>query len=129
MKADDERGELVGAFIVVEGDEVLCIKESGQVTRSAIDESLRATGRDTKGVKFGGVTASDRVAVVARSVERAPEIEEAAEEAADAAESADSADGATIDEGASAPSAGSTPEDDASQSPTDRNVDSDTEES
>jgi DNA gyrase subunit A len=129
MKADDERGELVGAFIVVEGDEVLCIKESGQVTRSAIDESLRATGRDTKGVKFVGVTASDRVAVVARSVERAPEIEEAAEEAADAADSADSADGATIDEGASAPSAGSTPEDDASHSPTDRNVDSDTEES
>ncbi|HET6697989.1 MAG TPA: DNA gyrase subunit A, partial [Nocardioidaceae bacterium] len=129
MKADDERGDLVGAFIVVEGDEVLCIKESGQVTRSAIDESLRATGRDTKGVKFVGVTASDRVAVVARSVERAPEIEEAAEEAADAAESADSADGATIDEGASSPSAGSTPEDDASQSPTDRNVDSDTEES
>ncbi len=75
MKYDDERGNLVGAFIVVEGDEVLSIKESGQVTRSAIDEELRPTGRDTKGVKFVGVSGSDRVLVVARSVERAAEIE------------------------------------------------------
>ena len=76
MKADDERGHLVGAFIVVEGDEVLSIKESGQVTRSAIDDTLRPTGRDTKGVKFVGVSGGDRVAVVARSVEQAAEIEE-----------------------------------------------------
>ena len=81
MKQDDDRGNLVGAFIVVEGDEVLAIKQSGQVTRSAIDHHLRPTGRDTKGVKFVGVTASDGVAQVARSVERAPEIEEAVEEA------------------------------------------------
>ena len=76
MKADDERGHLVGAFIVVEGDEVLSIKESGQVTRSAIDDTLRPTGRDTKGVKFVGVRDGDRVAVVARSVDQAAEIEE-----------------------------------------------------
>ncbi|MDQ3485804.1 MAG: DNA gyrase subunit A, partial [Actinomycetota bacterium] len=67
MKQDDDRGNLVGAFIVVEGDEVLAIKQSGQVTRSAIDHHLRPTGRDTKGVKFVGVTASDGVAQVARS--------------------------------------------------------------
>ena len=60
MKQDDDRGNLVGAFIVVEGDEVLAIKQSGQVTRSAIDEHLRPTGRDTKGVKFVGVTKGDR---------------------------------------------------------------------
>jgi DNA gyrase subunit A len=83
MKHDDERGDLVGAFIVVEGDEVLCIKQSGQVTRSAIDEHLRPTGRDTKGVKFVGVGDGDNVVVVARSVERAAELDEAAEEAAD----------------------------------------------
>ncbi len=81
MKQDDDRGSLVGAFIVVEGDEVLAIKQSGQVTRSAVDEHLRPTGRDTKGVRFVGVTAGDGVAVVARSVERAPEIEEAVEAA------------------------------------------------
>ncbi|HET7358189.1 MAG TPA: DNA gyrase subunit A [Nocardioidaceae bacterium] len=84
MKADDERGHLVGAFIVVEGDEVLSIKESGQVTRSAIDDTLRPTGRDTKGVKFVGVRGGDRVAVVARSVEQAAEIEEEPETDPDA---------------------------------------------
>jgi DNA gyrase subunit A len=81
MKQDDERGNLVGAFIVVEGDEVLAIKQSGQVTRSAIDEHLRPTGRDTKGVRFVGVSEGDGVAQVARSVERATEIDEAVEEA------------------------------------------------
>jgi DNA gyrase subunit A len=81
MKQDDERGNLVGSFIVVEGDEVLAIKQSGQVTRSAIDEHLRPTGRDTKGVRFVGVSEGDGVAQVARSVERATEIEEAVEEA------------------------------------------------
>ncbi len=71
MKQDDDRGNLVGGFIVVDGDEVLCIKQSGQVTRSAIDDHLRPTSRDTKGVKFVGVNAGDAVAVVARSVESA----------------------------------------------------------
>ncbi len=88
MKADEERGSLVGAFIVVEGDEVLSIRDSGQVTRSAIDEELRPTGRDTKGVKFVGVTDNDRVAVVARSVERAAEIDDP-----DAEEPAEERDG------------------------------------
>jgi DNA gyrase subunit A len=71
MKQDDDRGNLVGGFIVVDADEVLCIKQSGQVTRSAIDDHLRPTSRDTKGVKFVGVNAGDAVAVVARSVESA----------------------------------------------------------
>jgi DNA gyrase subunit A len=70
MKQDNDRGNLVGAFIVVDGDEILSIKQSGQVTRSAIDEQLRPTGRDTKGVKFVGVGPKDSVVVVARSVER-----------------------------------------------------------
>jgi DNA gyrase subunit A len=69
MKQDDDRGNLVGGFIVVDGDEVLSIKTSGQVTRSAIDDHLRPTSRDTKGVKFVGIKGGDSVAVVARSVE------------------------------------------------------------
>jgi len=98
MKQDDERGNLVGAFIVVEGDEVLSIKQSGQVTRSAIDENLRPTGRDTKGVKFVGVSNGDSVVVVARSVERAPEIDDAIDDAVE--KEADSVDGVTIDDDA-----------------------------
>ncbi|HZJ05955.1 MAG TPA: DNA gyrase subunit A [Nocardioidaceae bacterium] len=89
MKQDDDRGNLVGAFIVVEGDEILAIKASGQVTRSAIDDQLRPTRRDTKGVKFVGVGKSDSVAVVARSVERAAEIDAVTGEEPD--------DGATIE--------------------------------
>jgi DNA gyrase subunit A len=71
MKQDDDRGNLVGGFIVVDGDEVLAIKQSGQVTRSAIDDSLRPLSRDTMGIRFVGVSAGDAVAVVARSVESA----------------------------------------------------------
>jgi len=104
MKQDDDRGNLVGAFIVVEGDEVLAIKQSGQVTRSAVDEHLRPTGRDTKGVRFVGVRAGDQVAVVARSVERAPEIDEAVENALTADDQTagmdESGTDATIDEAA-----------------------------
>jgi DNA gyrase subunit A len=125
MKQDDERGNLVGAFIVVEGDEVLAIKQSGQVTRSAIDEHLRPTGRDTKGVKFVGVNGGDSVVVVARSVERAPEIDEAIEAAEAASETSsetgDSGSGATdatIDEGASA-NGGSEPTDETEDPGTD----------
>jgi DNA gyrase subunit A len=73
MKQDDDRGTLVGGFIVQEGDEVLAIKNSGQVTRSAVDEHLRPTSRHTKGVRFVGVKGEDAVAVVARSVESAVE--------------------------------------------------------
>ncbi len=114
MKQDDDRGNLVGGFIVVEGDEVLAIKQSGQVTRSAIDDNLRPTGRDTKGVKFVGVGEGDQVVNVARSVEskleegddadEAGELEDA-EGAADALVSSESsvlAEDATIGEGGDA---------------------------
>ena len=96
MKQDDDRGSLVGGFIVIDGDEVLCIKQSGQVTRSAIDDHLRPTSRDTKGVKFVGVSASDAVAQVARSVESRLEhnLEALTPEAAAAVEAAG---GATIE--------------------------------
>jgi DNA gyrase subunit A len=119
MKQDDERGRLVGAFIVVEGDEVLAIKQSGQVTRSAIDENLRPTGRDTKGVRFVGVSEGDGVAQVARSVERAPEIDEAAEAAGDADVDAADREGATIDGDPAADDAAAGPGGSAGESPID----------
>ncbi len=70
--ANEERGNLVGAFIVVDGDEVLSITQGGQVVRSPINDDFRATGRSTMGVKFVTPKEGDAVAVVARSVE-APE--------------------------------------------------------
>ena len=67
--ANEDRGGLVGAFIVVEGDEILSITQGGQVVRSPINAEFRATGRDTMGVKFVTPKADDAVAVVTRSVE------------------------------------------------------------
>jgi DNA gyrase subunit A len=67
--SDEKRGGLVGAFIVVEGDEILSITNSGQVVRSPIDDNFPAKGRSTMGVKFVTPKKGDAVAVVARSVE------------------------------------------------------------
>ena len=74
--ANEDRGGLVGAFIVVEGDEILSITQAGQVVRSPINAEFRATGRDTMGVKFVTPKGGDAVAVVTRSVET-PEVVEA----------------------------------------------------
>ncbi|MCD6639091.1 MAG: DNA gyrase subunit A, partial [Nocardioides sp.] len=98
--ANEDRGGLVGAFIVEDGDEVLSITSGGQVVRSPIDPNFRATGRSTQGVKFVTPKKGDTVAVVARSVEaRADEeAEDTPEEGAEAvAESPEVAGGATID--------------------------------
>ncbi len=81
MQLNGDRGNLVGAFIVEEGDEVLSVTSSGQVVRSPIDEEFRPKGRSTMGVTFVKLKNSDTVSVVARSVERASEIDEAAAEA------------------------------------------------
>ncbi len=69
MKLHDRRGSLVGAIVVSTRDEVLAIKTSGQVTRSAaVDVPVK--GRDTMGVKFVGVTGDDQVIAIARNIER-----------------------------------------------------------
>ncbi|GAB3652989.1 DNA gyrase subunit A [Nocardioides korecus] len=97
--ANEDRGGLVGAFIVVEGDEILSVTSGGQVVRSPIDDQFRATGRSTMGVKFVTPKRGDSVAVVARSVEADAEVEEAVEEAVADAEQggAEPGDGATSD--------------------------------
>ncbi|WP_237690291.1 DNA gyrase subunit A [Nocardioides panacisoli] len=104
-----DRGGLVGAFIVEDGDEVLSITQSGQVVRSPINEDFRPTGRATQGVKFVTPKSGDAVALVARSVETTAAEEEAEEAAAEegaepaeagvegAVESADQGSGATIE--------------------------------
>jgi DNA gyrase subunit A len=106
MQQNDDRGNLVGAFIVEEGDEVLSVTSSGQVVRSPINEELRPKGRSTMGVTFVKLKKGDSVSVVARSIERAAEIDEAVDEAVEGAvEDADTEpgtapDGATIVDGA-----------------------------
>jgi DNA gyrase subunit A len=117
---------LVGGFIVVDGDEVLAIKQSGQVTRSAIDESLRATSRDTKGVKFVGVREGDAVAVVARSIEST--LEQALGEA-DESDSPEDGPVASTGDDSPVEVGGSTEITDDADGTADADVDAETEES
>ncbi|MGZ6754841.1 MAG: DNA gyrase C-terminal beta-propeller domain-containing protein, partial [Nocardioides sp.] len=99
---NEDRGVLVGGFIVVEGDEILSITQNGQVVRSPINDQFRATGRSTMGVKFVTPKSGDAVAVVARSVES----KEEDELEADAAGTAPAASpDATSDAGVEAPAA------------------------
>ncbi|WP_122815920.1 DNA gyrase subunit A [Nocardioides pantholopis] len=92
--ANTDRGGLVGAFIVEDGDEVLSITANGQVVRSPINEDFRPTGRSTMGVKFVSPKKNDSVAVVARSVES--QVEDEVEEAA-AVAAEEAAEGAVTD--------------------------------
>jgi DNA gyrase subunit A len=68
-KLEEKRGDLVGAIIVAEDDEVLVVLESGKVVRSAVSE-VPAKGRDTMGVVFAKFADDDRIIGLARNTER-----------------------------------------------------------
>ncbi|UVJ39635.1 DNA gyrase subunit A [Arthrobacter sp. CJ23] len=74
-KLAEERGDLVGALIVQEEDEVLVVMEGGKVVRSAVT-GVPAKGRDTMGVIFAKPDKNDRIIEVARNSERGLEGEE-----------------------------------------------------
>ncbi len=75
MKLNEDRGSLVGGLVVQESDEVIAIKVSGQITRSAV-AGVPAKGRDTMGVKFVGVAEDDAVSVIALNPESSTEDDE-----------------------------------------------------
>ena len=97
-KLAEERGDLVGALLVQETDEVLVIMESGKVMRAHVSE-VPAKGRDTMGVIFSKPDKNDRIIGIARNVERHLDGDEA-EEGADAV--AEVAADATTDDAADA---------------------------
>jgi len=68
-KLQEARGDLAGALIVDEEDEVLVVLASGKVVRSQVAE-VSATGRDTMGVVFARFTDEDRIIAVAKNSER-----------------------------------------------------------
>ncbi len=68
-KLAEERGDLVGALIVQEEDEVLVVMGGGKVVRSAVS-GVPAKGRDTMGVIFAKPDKADRIIAVARNTER-----------------------------------------------------------
>ena len=122
MKLQDSRGSLVGAIVVIDSDEVMAIKASGQVTRSAATD-VPAKGRDTMGVKFVTVADADAVVGIARNTER--EVDD--ELLVDTDETADmpvdtAADGEGTPAGAMTPESDATP--DAAPEPADETHDS-----
>ncbi|WP_415274153.1 DNA gyrase subunit A [Aquiluna sp. Uisw_065] len=68
-KLDEKRGDLIGALMVDETDEVLAVLSSGKVIRSSANE-VPAKGRDTMGVVFARFDQSDSVLSIARNAER-----------------------------------------------------------
>jgi DNA gyrase subunit A len=68
MKINGDRGSLVGALVVVEGDDVLAIRAYGGVTRSPIGD-VPTKGRDTMGVRFVALGAGEAVVAIARNAE------------------------------------------------------------
>jgi DNA gyrase subunit A len=80
MKLNEDRGSLVGGLVVTDNDEVIAIKASGQITRSAVAE-VPVKGRDTMGVRFVGVGENDSVVVIALNPETTAEAAQLADEA------------------------------------------------
>ena len=80
MKLNQDRGSLVGGLVVTDNDEVIAIKASGQITRSAVAE-VPVKGRDTMGVRFVGVAENDSVVVIALNPETTAEAAQLADEA------------------------------------------------
>ena len=68
-KLTEARGDLAGALIVEQDDEVLAVLASGKVVRSAVAE-VPSKGRNTMGVKFVNLTGDDRIIAIARNSER-----------------------------------------------------------
>jgi DNA gyrase subunit A len=66
----DQRGELVGALMVLPEDEVFAITSAGGVIRTAAAE-VKQSGRQTMGVRLMNLASGDSVVAVARNAEAA----------------------------------------------------------
>jgi DNA gyrase subunit A len=74
-KLQEARGDLAGALIVDDEDEVLVVLASGKVVRSSVAE-VPAKGRDTMGVVFARFAEDDKIIAVAKNSERNLESQE-----------------------------------------------------
>ena len=79
IKAAQHKGDLAGALVVREHEELILISENGIVTRTAV-RGISRQGRDATGVRVMNVRDEDRVTAVALIVES-----DSAEEAVEAA--------------------------------------------
>ena len=91
-KLTETRGDLAGALIVEDDDEVLVVLASGKVVRSAVAE-VPAKGRDTMGVVFARFDDEDKIIAIAKNSERNIETVEESEAVDGSTEPAPAADG------------------------------------
>jgi len=99
----DQRGELVGALMVLPEDEVFAITSTGGVIRTSAAE-VKQSGRQTMGVRLMNLAPGDSVVAVARNAEAGPETVTDGDEADDDDGAAD--EPAAEDVGAGAPGDG-----------------------
>lgn len=66
LQLADGRGELVGALIVRDSDQVMAIMKSGKVIRSDVNE-VKRTGRNTQGVTLAKPDKKDEIISIARN--------------------------------------------------------------
>jgi DNA gyrase subunit A len=83
-KLQEARGDLAGALIVGDEDEVLVVLASGKVVRSSVAE-VPAKGRDTMGVVFARFADDDKIIALAKNSERNLESQDDDPEAAETA--------------------------------------------
>jgi DNA gyrase subunit A len=75
LQMNEGRGELVGAVIVADSDQILAIMKSGKVIRSDVEE-VKRTGRNTQGVTLAKPDKGDAILSIARNTDTDDEDED-----------------------------------------------------
>ncbi len=65
IRVNDKKGQVVAAFMVADGEEIMLIGDGGTLIRTAVDD-ISTQGRDASGVRVMNVVEGHRVAAVAR---------------------------------------------------------------
>ena len=89
IKTSERNGDVVGALLVEEGDEVVLISDSGTLVRTGVEE-IPVLGRNTQGVRVQRLGPEQRLVSLDRAVDENGE----GGDAADAGERAHDGDGA-----------------------------------
>ena len=68
IKTSERNGDVVGALLVEEGDEVVLISDSGTLVRTGVEE-IRVLGRNTQGVRVQRLDPEQRLVSLDRAVD------------------------------------------------------------
>ncbi|WEV59015.1 DNA gyrase subunit A [Bifidobacterium sp. ESL0728] len=91
LQMNEGRGELVGAVIVADSDQILAIMKSGKVIRSDVSE-VKRTGRNTQGVTLAKPDKGDEILSIARNTDTDDDEDEGGDNTDDKSGSVDPSD-------------------------------------